>query len=279
MASERPHDDQLEEGLALVAEGAKEQARLDFWHHTWPRMVGAVAVLALLFGGGAAAAVTVLYGQQASTQAAVSVLAKQAVESKAAGDKANAELANRGQPQVPIPQPGTNLDAEVITASATARVLASLPDFHPTPDQLGQAVAVYLMRNPLSATPLQIATSLAAYFAVTPPPSGPAGPTGESGVPGQPGKTGQPGAKGDPAPPPTAEQIQAAFVQYVHDHPDVLCPSGGNFSQLSLRLADGGSADSWQCVVAVYPSPTPTKTSAPAPSTTPPMTTPFLHTN
>lgn len=263
MTSDRPDDSQLDEGIALFAEGAQAQAQRDFWRHYWPRrVVPLMALLAILVGGTAAYFTAQLYGRQASTETAVSLLRQQADDAKVSGDKANSELANRGQPQVPIPQPGTNVDSEVITASATARVLASLPDFHPTNAELGQAVASYLARNPVSVTPLQIATALAAYFTTSPPPSGQGGQPGTSGVagqPGEPGKQGERGEKGDKGDPPTTAEIEAAFVQYVKEHPDVLCPNGGSFAQLTLRLADGGTADSWQCVVAVFP-PSPTST-------------------
>lgn len=278
MTSERPSDAELDEGLALVTKGAKERARLDYMHHIRPRLILIVALVAILVSGASAAGVWYVFGRQVSTEIAVTALTEQAEKAKVSGDKANQELADRGQPQVPIPQPGGTLDSEVITASATARVLASLPDLQPTAADLGQAVAVYLARNPVSASPLQISSALAAYFAVTPPPSGPAGTPGATGVPGQPGQPGEGGAtgpegpKGDKGDPPTAGEIQAAFVQYIKDNPNVLCPNGGSFAQLTLRLADGGTADSWQCVVAVYPpSPTPTTVTS---TSSPPMTTP-----
>jgi hypothetical protein len=149
-------------------------------------------------------------------------------------------------------------------SSAAARVLASLP-IYATKADLGRGIAEYLAANPAGPTPSQIAAVLAGYLATNPPPSGPPGPTGPSGEPGTPGASGapgQPGANGQDGHTPTTEEIQAAFVAYVQDHPDTLCPRGGAFAQLRIQLADGGSADTWQCVVATYPAPTTDHTSS-----------------
>ncbi|MFD8496350.1 hypothetical protein [Amycolatopsis sp. NPDC059657] len=266
MTSGRPTDEQFDEGLALLAEGAQAQAQRDFWRHYWPRrVVPLVVFVALLFSVGSASLTFTLYGRQDATDAAVASLRQQAQESKAAGDRANAELEQRGLAGVPIPAPGTAPDTEVIVSAAAARVLASLPDdVRPTSGMLGRAVADYIAENPVTPaapTPQQISAALAGYFLTSPPPSGPTGEPGTPGEPGQPGTTGATGATGPQGPPPTAEQIQAAFSAYVQDHPDVLCPRGGTFAQLRVRLADGGAADTWQCVIAT--SPPPTSSSAP----------------
>lgn len=261
-------DNQLDEVLALVREEADERAEVavnrKFWHETWPRyVVPLVAALALLFSVGATLFVTRVTSRQDASDAAISVVRDQAVQAKASGDKANAELEARGQAAVPIPQPGQASDIDVIVSAATARVLASLPSLHPTAAELGQAVARWFAANPVNPpgpTPLQVSSALAGYLVTNPPPSGPRGETGVPGEPGQPGQPGEKGEKGDQGDPPTTEEIQAAFVQYVQEHPDVLCPRGGSFAQLRLQLADGGSADSWQCVVATYPPPTTTTT-------------------
>ncbi|MFD5089310.1 hypothetical protein ACFWMR_01820 [Amycolatopsis thailandensis] len=201
-----------------------------------------------------------LYGRVAATDADVTRL-QQAQEAKVSGDRANAELAQRGQPQVPIPVPGTTSDTDVIVSAAAARVLASLPDPQPTAAELGAAIARYVAEHPITPaqpTPGQISSALAGYFTTNPPPKGEMGETGTSGIPGADGSKGEKGdrgEKGDKGDPPTVEQIQEAFAQYVRDNPDVLCPLGGSFMQLRLRLENGGAADTYQCVVATYPPP------------------------
>lgn len=226
----------------------------------WPRIIISVAVVVVLIVIGGGYAIIDLYFRSAATSAAVTTL-QQAKDAKVGGDKANGELAQRGQPQVSIPTPGTAPDTDVIVASAAARVLASLPDTTPSTTALGQAVARYVAANPITPaqpTPGQISSALAGYFTTNPPPSGPPGATGAPGQNGANGADGQPGADGAPGRPPTAEEIEAAVGQYFAEHPEALCPRGGSIAQLRVQLADGGSADTWQCVVATYPAPTTT---------------------
>lgn len=254
-------DDKLEEGLAILAEGVRAEERRDFWRHYWPRrVVPLLAILCTIFSLATGLVVANLYDRQSTTEAAVTALRLQAEQSKVTGDQANGELARRGQPQVPIPTPGTAPDTDVIVSAAAARVLASLPVYVTKPD-LGRGIAEYLAANPIPPTPTQIAAVLAGYFAVNPLPSGPPGPSGSPGEPGATGANGVPGPggpKGDKGEPPTAAEIEAAFAAYIQDNPNALCPRGGAFTQLRLQLADGGSADSWQCVVATYPPPSAT---------------------
>lgn len=264
------HDDLLSEGIAKLSEGMREQNRHEFWTHYWPRRVLPIVVLLIVvFGGGVSWVVVSLYGRQNATEAAVTALRTQAETSKAQGDQANAQLQQRGQAPVPIPAPGATDDMQVIVAAATAKVLASLPDLHPTASQLGQAVAEYMAAhpvNPLAPTPGQISAALAGYFATAPPPSGPPGPTGASGAQGPTGQAGPSGEQGppgpqgpqgDPGPAPTEQQIQQAFNDYIKTHPDSLCVQGGSFTEIRVQLTNGGSADQWVCVVQTYPSPTP----------------------
>lgn len=252
-------DDAVAEVRAEARDEATAAARHEFWHFYWPRrVVPVVAVLTLLFSVGAS---WLLSSRQDATDAAISILRDQANQAKEAGDKANEQLAARGQAIVPIPQPGQAPDTEVIVSAATARVLASLPSLQPTAAELGGAVAQYLAANPVTPagpSPSEIAATLAGYLATNPPPSGP---RGESGAPGQPGEGGPQGPKGDKGDPPTAEEIQAALAQYVRDNPDVLCPRGGSFAQLRVQLVDGGSADTYACVVATNPPAPPTSDS------------------
>src|SRR5439155_24938506 len=109
-------------------------------------MAGVALIVAVL----ASVVVFNLYGRQDATDAAVTALRQQAEESKSQGEAANQQLENRGQPTVPIPNPGTTDDMNVIVASATAKVLASLPDLRPNATQLGQAVAQYMAANPIA---------------------------------------------------------------------------------------------------------------------------------
>lgn len=270
-------DDDLSQSVANLAKAQREEAVEDaqraFWHHAWPRIVTAIAVLALVIGAGASVLVYNLWGRQNATEVAVTALRQQAEQSKTSGDRANQQLEQRGQAPVPIPQPGTTEDINVIVASATAKVLASLPDLHPTATQLGQAVAQYMAANPvnpLAPTPSQISAAIAGYFAVSPPPSGPEGKTGPSGaagpsgVAGATGAAGPTGAQGPPGPAPTEAQIQQAFTDYINSHNDALCPQGGSFAEIRVQLANGGSADTWTCVVQTYPAPTTTTGLVPA---------------
>lgn len=191
-------------------------------------------------------------------------------QAKTQGEQANAALQARGQPPVPIPQPGHADDSEVLVAAATAQVLERLPDASPTDTELAAAIVRVAADNRelFAPSPQQIANGVAGYLALNPPPTGPTGPTGPSGSPGQDGEDGR---DGQDAPPPTAEQLQAAVAAYLRDNPDALCPRGGSFAQLTVRLADGGTADAWACVVQVSP---PTTTTA-EPTTGPPPLLPI----
>lgn len=177
-------------------------------------------------------------------------------QAKTQGEQANAALERRGQPPVPIPQPGVADDSDVLVAAATAQVLEKLPDTSPTEAELASAIVSVAANNRalFAASPQQIATEVAGYFVLNPPPVGPVGPSG------QPGADGQDGAD---APPPTAEQLQAAVAEHLRSNPDALCPQGGRFAQLRVLLADGGTADTWTCVVQVAPPTTTTADSTP----------------
>lgn len=218
------------------------------------------------------AAVTVLiYGMSVlghieATDAAVTEVRRLAEEAKTAGEAANTALLQRGQPPVPIPEPGEAEDSEVLVAAATAQVLEMLPDTSPTDAELADAIVRVAAANRqlFAPSPQQIATEVAGYFTLNPPPTGPPGP---SGTPGRNGQDGADGRDGQDAPPPTAEELQAAVGAHLRDNPDALCPLGGRFAELRVRLADGGTADTWQCVVAVQ---APTTTDRPIPPLLPP---------
>ncbi|ANZ35265.1 hypothetical protein BBK82_03420 [Lentzea guizhouensis] len=239
----------VQEETAAAAEQAAE-ATVARSNRRWlPVIMGGVLVVSLLISAAVALAVVDLYSKQTQVAAAVSEIRQLAEDAKTAGDVANAQLERRGQQPVPIPQPGEAQDSDVLVAAATARVLASLPDSRPTADQVVAAVAAYVAANMslFGPSPQQIRTEVAAYFQANPPPSGP------PGVDGQPGRDGEKGDKGEKGDPPTAAEIEAVWVAYLRDNPDALCPRGGSFAQLRVQLADGGTADTWQCVVAVTP--------------------------
>ncbi|MEU0531969.1 collagen-like triple helix repeat-containing protein [Amycolatopsis tolypomycina] len=275
--TDRPEERELGEGQDLVGEAVAEaraevrdeaaaEARREFWTVYWPRrVVPVVAVLALLFSVGAVWVLSGVTSRQDATDAAISVVRDNAAKAREAGDKANATLAARGQPGVPIPQPGQAADVDVIVSAATAQVLAALPNLRPTAAELGAQVARWFAANPITPpgpTPVQISAALAGYLATNPPPPGPQGERGERGETGQKGDTGDKGETGEPGHTPTSEEIQAEFAAYLRDHPDALCPKGGTFAQLSVATGDGGTADVYTCVIATYPTSTPPRTSA-----------------
>jgi hypothetical protein len=218
--------------------------------------VVAAVVVSLLIGVSTVLAVAQLYKHQAATDASVSALRQLAEQGFTAGQQANATLAKRGQATVPIPQPGSADDTDVLVAAATAKVLAALPDLRPTATELGAQVAAYFAANPVipaGPTPTQISAALAGYFTTNPPPSGP------SGADGAQGDTGATGATGPAGPAPTEAQIQAAFADYVKANPDALCPNGGQFELVSSILAtDGTTYSGWMCVTASQPPVVPT---------------------
>lgn len=241
-------------GVHALAERAPEEARRaarDEVRRLWPRIIISVAVVVVLIVIGGGYAIVDLYLRSGATSAALSTL-QQAQQAKVSGDKANGELAERGQPQVSIPTPGTAPDTDVIVASTTARVLASLPQ-SPTRTEISAQIAREIAGQPAPAPPVSaIAAMVADYFKANPIPPGARGDQGDAGAKGDQGEKGEPGQDGHT---PTAEEIQADFAQYLAEHPEALCPRGGSIAQLRVQLADGGTADTWQCVVATYPAP------------------------
>lgn len=259
--------DDLKAAVRDVGEQAPRAARREIGRR-WARLVIANAVVtALVVIAGGVVLASILSGQ-AANDAAITALREQAEEAAQEGDEANRELRRRGQLPVPIPRPGTAEDSEVIIAAAAARVLASLPDPKPTPQQLGQAIATYLAEHPIRPgrpTPQQLAEAVAGYLATNPPPEG------EPGERGEPGEPGEQGPQGEPGRPPTRDEIEAAFAAYLTEHPDALCPQGGSFARIQVMLADGGTADMWSCVVSTAPPPQEDEPD-PSPTTTPTTT-------
>lgn len=214
-----------------------------------------------MFTGAVAIGVSVLAARSVSSAAADAAAAKRAVtENKDLANKAyeaaqaaNEKLEQRGQAPVPVPPPENA--SETLVAAATASVLASLPPAAaPTREALAEAVANYMAANPV--TPLgptigQVSEALAGYLVANPPPSG------EKGEPGTPGVAGEKGDKGDP---PTAADIQAAFVAYVQANPGVLrdnlCLGEGQGQYglaTDLIAADGSRITGWLCVTSSTP--------------------------
>lgn len=182
--------------------------------------------------------------------AEVERVAREAAEQAAA---ANVELRSRGQATVPVPTVGLANDADVLTAAATARVLAALPDAQPvTAGAIAQAVADFMARNPVtpvSPTAGQIADSVAAFLTANPPAAGAPGAAGmpgtpgeagQPGTPGEPGPSGEPGVPGmdgepgEPGPPPTAEAIRAALDDFLTDNPIPPCPAGTSLQEVQF---------------------------------------------
>lgn len=214
-----------------------------------------------MFTGAVAIGVSVLAARSVSTAAADAAAARRAVNenqelaNKAyeAAKAANEKLEQRGQAPVPVPPPENT--SETLVAAATASVLASLPPAPPpTREAIAQAVAEYMAANPV--TPLgpsigQVSEALAGYLVANPPPAG------EKGEPGTPGTPGEKGDKGDP---PTAAEIQAAFVAYVQANPgllrDNLCLGEGQGQYrlaTDLIAADGSRITGWLCVTSSTP--------------------------
>jgi hypothetical protein len=193
--------------------------------------------------------------EQTATRAAADEVRRIADEAAADAAAANAELASRGQEQVPVPAPGEASDSEVLVAAATARVLASLPDSQPvTAGAIAAEVANYLTRNPptpVGPTMGQIADAVAAYLQANPPPRGQDGQDGRNGDDGADGRDGvtppcmsepnqcrgEDGEDGQDGPPPTAEEIRAALDAYFVDNPIPPCPPGTSLQPVQFGVA------------------------------------------
>lgn len=227
----------------------------------WPQVRRFVLVAVVSFSllmAGVSITVSLLASRAVTAAAADAAAANRAVgenrelanKAYEAAQEANEKLAQRGQAQVPVPPPDNT--TETLVAAATASVLASLPPAPaPTREALGEAVASYMASHPV--TPLgptigQVSEALAAYLTANPPPSGEKGEQGAQGV------------KGDKGDPPTAADIQAAFVAYVQANPgllrDNLCLGDGQGQYrlaTDLIAADGSRISGWLCVTSSTP--------------------------
>lgn len=253
-------DRTLAAGHAAADAVADAVERKPDWGQVRRYVLISVVSVSLLMAG-VSIGVSVLAARSVASATADAAAAKTAVtenrelatKAYEAAREANEKLASRGQAPVPVPSPDNA--SESLVAAATASVLASLPPAQPpTAQALAQSVANYMAANPV--TPLgpsvgQISEALAGYFTTNPPPSG------DKGEPGAPGEQGEKGEKGDT---PTAQEIQAAFVEYIKANPallrDNLClgEGQGQYRLASdLIAADGSRISGWLCVTSSTP--------------------------
>ena len=122
--------------------------------------------------------------------------------------ESNAELRRRGQQPVPEPDPQDITPQDATATAAAAKVLATLPDFSPSDQELGQAIARYIMTNPQGPSREMLAELVAAYLNDNPPQRGSEGPQGEIGEQG---------------PPVTQEQILLAVQEVCSQQPGGTC--------------------------------------------------------
>lgn len=214
----------LSEGLSHKAD------RRDVW-----RVAGAVgclgAALAIVVSLGASYQIVALQAERAAEQAKEVAERERTRDAIEALEQANRDLQARGQP--PISQPPDLQAGETLVAATTARVLASLPSAPmPTAQQVGDAVASYMVTHPIGVPASLVASQVSAYLAANPPPAGPAGEKGERGEKGDTGEKGSDGTDGTDGVAPTPEEIMAVFNQAAAQNPDLLCAGKGKFTEV-----------------------------------------------
>lgn len=188
----------------------------------------AAAALAIIVSLLASYQIVGLEAQRTAEQARVSAEQERTRQAISSLEEANRELRERGQQ--PVSPPADMQDGEAVVAAAAARVLAALPPAPmPTAQQVVDAVASYLITNPVDVSPSLIATQVSAYLTANPPAQGE---KGDQGEPGTPGAEGQKGDPGEPGHTPTAEEIMALFNQTVAQNPDLLCAGKGQFTEV-----------------------------------------------
>lgn len=241
MSSETERRDAIEhahaEGVAAantLGEGLSHKAdRRDVW-----KVAVVVTCLgaALAIGVSAAAAYQIvgLQADRSAEQARVTAEQERTRQAISALEEANKELQKRGQQ--PVAPPADLQAGETLVAAATARVLATLPPAPmPTAQQVGDAVASYMISNPVGVSPALVAGQVSAYLTANPPAAGQKGEPGTPGITGDkgdPGAPGQPGIPGQPGHTPTAEEIIAVFNQAAAQNPDLLCAGKGKFTEV-----------------------------------------------
>lgn len=253
--------------VAAVGESMQRKPdRAEVWKITGVAAVTAAAVAVLISVPLALAGAKQQAGQEARNQAleqAQNASADRADAAFQAAQEANAELARRGQPQVPVPRPSEEQGAqeETLVAAAVAGTLAALPEQvrAPSAQDLGRAVAAYLVANPAPGpTAVQVAEAVAAFIRANPPAPGA---DGLNGADGAQGPEGAQGPTGVPGPGPTPEEIRAAVAAHMAANPDEQCrATGGQWSQLPNVVQDptpndlvGNDATTitiWACVPA-----------------------------
>lgn len=160
--------------------------------------------------------------------------------------KSACDRAEKATPPPATEEPGHPVTQQEIQSAVDAYMSAH-PAHGPTPAQVVAAVAEYLVAHPVApGRPPTVDEISAAVLSYCNP---------GAGVSPCVGAKGDKGDAGDAGPPPTSAEIQAAVAQYIHDHSDVVCPRGGTVQELRVRTEDGGTADTWQCVVSVTSSP------------------------
>ena len=236
--------------VAAVGESMQRKPdRAEVWKITGVAAVTAAAVAVLisvpLALAGAKEQASQEMRQEARNQAleqAQHASADRADAAFQAAEEANAELARRGQPQVPVPRPSEDRgDQEgTLVAAAVAGTLAALPEQvrAPSAEDLGQAVAAYLVANPAPGpTAAQVADAVTAFVRANPPATGASGAPGVPGQPGATGATGAQGPKGDPGL--TADEVRGAALEALAQNPGVLCTTtGGSWQRLEYVVVD-----------------------------------------
>lgn len=227
------------------------------------RIAAVVALVGALLGSALSIGVSMLaLGEVARQESRTTALGSDVANSRELAEKAyqaaqaaNGQLTARGQTPVPVPPPTDGDPTSTIVAASAARVLAQLPPV-PSAEQVAQRLASDQLLNPPPVPIAQVSAVVASYLQANPPPPGP---TGERGLPGENGQPGENGKNGADGPPPTDEQIQAAFVAYVQAHPDFLpaqlCANyGQNFNRAQDLVAqDGTRYTLYGCITAVVP--------------------------
>lgn len=219
------------EGVAAattLGEGLSNKAdRRDVWR------VGVVAAcvsaaLSIVVSLVAAHQIVALEAVRTAENAKVSAEQDRTRQAIRALEEANQDLQRRGQPPISTPvdmQPG-----DTLVAAAAARVLASLPPAPmPTAQQVGDAVASYMITHPVSVSPSLVASQVSSYLDANPPPPGD---KGEKGDPGDQGVKGDTGEKGVDGHTPTPEEIMTVFSQAAAQNPDLLCAGKGKFTEV-----------------------------------------------
>lgn len=180
------------------------------------------------------------------------------------GAQANAELARRGLATVPLPEPGSAPDSQVLAAAATAQVAAKIASESivvPTPAQIRAEIAAQLAKlppPPLGPAPQQLDDAVQAYLAANVEKL--RGPQGERGAPGEApsclaepgqcqGAQGERGLRGEPPVSWTVEEADGSITT---------CERAADFDTAAPQYRCANSASSSSPPPSPESSPTPT---------------------